>query len=112
MQSLERRRDVRARISLPMTLLRCGHEEPVRMLDASFRGLFVRLASPPPVRSLVKLRIRLPSGDLVVHAVIVRTVQDALGRAAVGLRFFALNGDDRMAWEAYLSAYVAASRAA
>lgn len=103
MQESDRRRDVRARISLPVQVLRRGVAEPVQMLDASYRGLFLRMGAPPPVRQLVKIRIELPSRELIAHGVVVRLVEDALGRAGVGLRFFALNGQDRSDWEAFIT---------
>jgi hypothetical protein len=74
------------------------------MLDASYRGLFVRMDEPPPERQLIKLLVELPDGkDLELHAVVVRLVLDADGRAGVGLRFFALNGQDRADWESFMN---------
>ena len=99
----ERRRDTRARISIPIHLIKRGGMETVEMLDASYRGLFVRTDEPPPERQLVKLLVELPGRDLEVHAVVVRIVTDPLGRSGVGLRFFALNGQDRAAWEGFIS---------
>jgi hypothetical protein len=100
----ERRRDARARISLPTHVVRRGGMETVEMLDASYRGLFVRMDDPPPERELVKLLVELP-GDLEfeVHAVVVRHVVDPLGRTGVGLRFFALNGQARSCWETFIT---------
>lgn len=82
------------------------------MVDASFRGLFLRMDDPPPVRQLMKLRITLPAGELEVHAVVVRIVEDHLGRAGVGLRFFALNGEHKADWEQFISAALQAARGA
>lgn len=90
-------------MTLPVHILRRGSAEAVDMIDASFRGLFVRMDDPPPVRELVKLRLSLPHRDLDVHAVVVRIVEDELGRAGVGLRFFALNGEDLLEWESAAS---------
>jgi hypothetical protein len=104
--STDRRRDVRARVSLPTHVIRRGGVEPVEMLDASFRGLFIRTDEPPPERQLVKLLLELPTRDLEVHAVVVRLVMDPLGRTGVGLRFFALNGQDRIDWESFISSVV------
>jgi hypothetical protein len=74
------------------------------MLDASYRGLFVRMDEPPPERQLIKLLVELPDGkDLELHAVVVRLVLDADGRAGVVLRFFALNGQDRADWESFMN---------
>ena len=105
-ESNERRRDVRARISLPIHVVRRGGAETVEMLDASYRGLFIRTEEPPPERQLVKLLVELPTRDIELHAVVVRLVVDPLGRTGVGLRFFALNGEDRIAWESYISSVV------
>jgi hypothetical protein len=99
----ERRRDVRARISVPVSLVRRGSVEPVEMIDASYRGLFLRMDEPPPARQLVKLCVALPTRDIVMHAVVVRLVDDMLGRAGVGLRFFALNGQDKADWEGFIA---------
>jgi hypothetical protein len=77
--------------------------ETVEMLDASYRGLFVRMDDPPPERELVKLLVELPDDkEMEVHAVVVRLVMDPLGRCGVGLRFFALNGQERVAWESFI----------
>jgi len=105
MQESERRRDARARISLPARVVRRGGDESVEMLDASYRGLFVRMDSPPPERQLLKLVVEM-EGDraLQMHAVVVRLVMDPVGRWGVGLRFFALNGPERAEWERYISA--------
>ena len=102
----ERRRDVRARISLPTSIVKRAGEDPVEMLDASYRGLFIRTDEPPPERQLIKLHVALPSRTIVLHAVVVRLVMDPLGRTGVGLRFFALNGQDRTDWESFISAVV------
>lgn len=87
---------------MPTHVVRSGAMETVEMLDASYRGLFVRMDNPPPERQLVKLLIELPEKDIEVHAVVVRIVTDAVGRAGVGLRFFALNGQDRADWEGFI----------
>jgi hypothetical protein len=103
-QEEDRRRDARARISLPTHVVRRGGMETIEMLDASYRGLFVRMDDPPPERELVKLVIEMPGDrELEVHAVVVRLVVDSVGRCGVGLRFFALNGQERIAWEGFIS---------
>lgn len=81
--------------------------EPVEMLDASYRGLFVRMDDAPPERELVKLIVELPGErELEMHAVVVRHVTDAVGRTGVGLRFFALNGPDRAEWESFITSLI------
>lgn len=108
----ERRKDVRTRISVPTLVVRRAAVEKVEMLDASFRGLFIRTTQPPPERQLVKLRLSLPTRELEAHAVVVRLFVDAHGHTGVGLRFFALNGQDRTDWESFLSGAVRRSHAA
>jgi PilZ domain-containing protein len=108
----ERRRDVRTRITVPAAILRRGSAEPVHMVDASFRGLFLRMDDPPPVRELIKLRINLPSGHVVMHAVVMRIVDDEIGRAGVGLRFFVLEGQDKREWESFIAFALSAARRA
>jgi hypothetical protein len=103
----DRRTDVRARIALPVHRVRRGGMETVEMLDASFRGLFVRMEDPPHERELVKLLVELPGeNQLEMHAVVVRLVVDTLGRCGVGLRFFALNGQERATWESFSSSVI------
>jgi hypothetical protein len=108
MESPERRRELRARISLPTFIIRAGQLEPATMIDASYRGLFLAMDHPPDIQVLMKLSIELPirEAPLVVHAVVVRVVDDLLGHRGVGLRFFALNGADRADWESFISAAI------
>ena len=74
----------------------------MEMVDASARGLFLRMEEAPPIRQLMKLSIDLPSGTRIYHAVVVRLVEDQLGHAGVGLRFFALNGENKTEWENFV----------
>jgi hypothetical protein len=109
----ERRRDARFRVSVPAAVLRRSGNLKAEMIDASFRGLYVRMEHPPQVRELVKVRIDLPTGELIVHGVVVRLVEDHVvrGRAGVGLRFFALNGHEKSEWEQFMAGVLqAASR--
>lgn len=107
MEESDRRRDTRARISLPTHVVRRGGMETVEMLDASYRGLFVRMDDPPPERELVKLLVELPDDcEMEVHAVVVRLVMDPVGRWGVGLRFFALNGQERTNWESFIGSII------
>lgn len=106
MQNSERRKDIRTPISVPASVVRRGGAETLQMIDASYRGLFLRFASAPNTRELLKLRIDLPTRQLEINAVVVRTVFDALGRPGVGLRFFALNGQDKADWEGFVSEHL------
>lgn len=99
----DQRRDQRTRISLSARIVVRGGTLPVEMVDASVRGLFLRMEEAPPIRELLKLAIDMPSGTRVYHAVVVRIVEDQLGRAGVGLRFFALNGENKTEWESFVA---------
>ena len=99
----DRRRDQRTRISIYARIVVRGGSIPVEMVDASVRGLFLRMEEAPPIRQLLKLSIDLPTGTRVYHAVVVRIVEDQLGHAGVGLRFFALNGENKTEWENFVS---------
>lgn len=112
MEHNERRADVRAPASPPAQILRLGSTERIEILNASYRGLFIRvMGQPPATTELLKLRIDLPERSIVVHAVVVRVVKDASGRAGAGLRFFALNGEARSAWESFIAGLLHPRRA-
>lgn len=104
MNDIERRRDARARIAIVTEIVKRRERIAVQMVDASYRGLFLRMSEAPPVRELLKLKINLPSRELIAHAVVVRTTDEPGGKKGVGLRFFALNGQDRIDWEAFITA--------
>jgi hypothetical protein len=90
--------------SLPCFVLTRDGTEAVSIRDASYLGVSAKVRTAPPLRSLVKLRIELPAGRLVVHAVVMRINRaTASGGADLSLRFFMLNGDARAAWDAYIS---------
>lgn len=113
MDSHERRRDARLQVSPPAVIIRQGGSEKIEILNASFRGLFLRTeGAPPPTNQLVRLRVVLPAKTIDINVVPVRTAQDAAGRVGIGVRFFALNGEDRRIWEAYINALLAPRRAA
>ena|SRR5436190_14081565 len=98
----ERRRDVRMRITVPAFVVRRSGDEEVQVIDASYRGLFVRMTEAPPVRELIKLRLTLPSAEHELHAVVMRVVYEN-AEAGVGLRFFALNGEAKAEWESFIA---------
>jgi hypothetical protein len=112
-KSQERRQDVRAYVSPPAQILRKGEPERIEIVNASYRGLFIRTAgAPPPTSQLIKLKIQLPPKTIEVHAVPVRIVTDPHGRTGVGLRFFALNGETRQIWDSYIGSLLSPRRVA
>lgn len=71
--------------------------------DVSFRGLFVVTTSPPPLRSLVQMRVTLPSHTFETHAMVVHVkASEDGGAAGVGLQFWGFSGPDRLQWDAFV----------
>jgi hypothetical protein len=113
METSERRREARAHASPPAQIVRRGGHERVEILNASFRGLFIRLShEAPPINELFKLRVELPNRTFDVNCVPVRVVMDSHGRPGIGVRFFALNGDDKRIWETYVTSLLSPKRVA
>ncbi|MFO0735310.1 MAG: PilZ domain-containing protein [Labilithrix sp.] len=110
MDSSERRRDIRAHASPPVEIIRIGSLEKVEALNVSFRGLFLRMDVPPQLNELLKLRVQIPGRMITLNVVSVRVVTDAHGRAGVGVKFFALAGDEKRQWESYITSLVAHHR--
>ena len=113
MEPSERRRELRASVSPPAQIVRRSGSERVEILNASYRGLFIRTSgAAPPMNELIRLRIELPTRIVELHALAVRVVIDPQGRPGVGFRFFALNGEDKQFWESYITSLLAPRRAA
>jgi len=108
----ERRRDIRAYASPPAQIIRLGGSERIEILNASYRGLFIRTPfGPPPLNQVLKIAIQLPTKQISIHVIPVRVVSDAQGRPqGVGVRFFALNGEDKRLWESYIGGLLASPR--
>lgn len=101
----ERRRDIRARIVFPVDMIRGAEAEPIEVVNASHRGLLVRVHEALPMMRLVRLRLHLPTRDVDTHAVVMRIDGRCLdGRWELGLRFFALNGLEQRDWERFVTA--------
>lgn len=110
MDSHERRRDIRAHASPPVEIIRIGAVETVEALNVSYRGLFLRMPDAPQVNELLKVRVQIPGHTVTLNVVAVRVVKDAHGRTGVGVKFFALSGDEKRHWEAYITSLVSAGR--
>jgi hypothetical protein len=76
--------------------------EPIEMIEASYRGLFLRIAEPPATRELIRLRIELPTRELDAHACVVRVIDATHGPSGVGVAFFALTDRDKSDWEEFV----------
>ena len=110
MEPIERRRDIRAHASPPVEIIRIGLSEKVEALNVSFRGLFLRMDTPPNLNELLKVKVQIPGRVITTNVVAVRVINDAQGRAGVGVKFFALAGDEKRHWEAYITSLVAGQR--
>jgi hypothetical protein len=104
----ERRRDARMPVSPPAQIRKITGSERVEVVNASYRGLYLRCPNgAPPLNQLFKIRIQLPKTHIDLNAVAVRVVVDSLGRPGIGVRFFALGGEDKRQWESYIAATLA-----
>lgn len=107
------RRDARIDACIPVAIIRGRAALAYETLDVSFRGLFVKTADPPALRSLVRLRVTVPGRTIDAHAMAVHVGGDEPGRdGGVGLQFWGLSGDDRRAWESFIRDLVTARREA
>ncbi|MBS2013515.1 MAG: PilZ domain-containing protein [Deltaproteobacteria bacterium] len=103
------RREVRFDVRMPVEIHRGKIVHALETSDVSFKGLFVKTSDPPPLRSLVRLRVSLPGRTLEAHAMVVHIVgpNDGKGETHVGagLQFWGLSGSDRAAWDDFVRAH-------
>ena len=109
------RREARVDVRVPVTVYRAKKPLDLETADVSFKGLFVCTNDPPPLRSLVKLRVALVGREFEAHAMAVHVVLPAPGEGVthqpgVGLQFWGLSGQDRMAWDDFVRGLVHARR--
>jgi len=108
MGSVLDRRDRRYSVDIPATIVTRRGDASVTTGDVSYRGAFLRTASPPGKRQLVSVRFE-PGPDLadggpvmtmtamVVH---VNAKGEGASRAAgFGVEFYGLDGELRRRWE-------------
>ncbi len=107
------RREARVEVRVPVTVYRGKKPLDLETSDVSFKGLFVCTNDPPPLRSLVKLRVALVGREFDAHAMAVHVVLPAAREAdgathqpGVGLQFWGLSGQDRMAWDDFVRSLV------
>ena len=104
----ERRRDVRIRVVLPAHLSFRERDEPVEIVEASFRGLLLKVHTPPVLNELMKLRITIANKVVTLYAVPVRETSHR-GACAVGCKLFALGGFDKDEWQAFIAGLLRAN---
>jgi hypothetical protein len=89
------RREVRVDACITGHVVRGRDRIPFETSDVSFKGFGFRTHQPPPIRSLVRFRLMLPSGEIEAHAMVVH-----VSPVGVGVQFWGLSGNERAAWEA------------
>lgn len=94
------RREARFDVKMPVEVYRGRNTHSLETSDVSFKGLFVKTNDPPPIRSLVRLRVTLPGRAFEAHAMVVHVVEGI----GVGLQFWGLSGSDRAAWDDFVRA--------
>jgi hypothetical protein len=101
------RREIRVDARIAVAIVRGRTAVPLETADVSFKGLFVQTTEAAPVRSLLRLRVTLPTREIEAHAMVVHVV--ALGDApegsrgpGLGLQFWGLAGPDRNAWDSFV----------
>jgi hypothetical protein len=82
------------RVTAPKTLMvawQAGTRRTVSYLDSlGLGGLFVLTRHPPPVRSMVKILLDLPLGEVRARAVVRRVMPRGMG-----IEFVAMTQEDR-----------------
>jgi hypothetical protein len=102
------RREERIQAQVPVLLVRGKDEVPVLATDVSYKGLFLRMPTPPPLHALVRLRLGVRSSVWVeAHAMAVHHASGnsrpgGPGGAGVGLQLFGLAGKERSAWDSFV----------
>jgi hypothetical protein len=110
------RREARVEARIRVTVVRGRRSVPLETSDVSFKGLFLRTDDPPPVRSLMRLRVSLPSREIEAHAMAVHVITPAdvedgerdptkpapSRGSGVGVQFWGLAGPDRTAWDDFV----------
>lgn len=108
MSSPNLRREARLDARIKVLAVRGRATEPLETTDVSFKGLFLATESPPPLRSLMRLRVSLPSRDIEAHAMVVHVSGGAVPDAepgrerGCGVQFWGLAGPDKNAWDEFV----------
>jgi hypothetical protein len=108
------RREARVDARIQVFVVRGRNSVPVETSDISYKGLFLKMAEPPPLRSLMRLRVALPAREIEVHAMAIHVADRADGDrpGGVGVQFWGLAGPDRTLWDAFVSGLIENKRAA
>ena len=107
------RREGRVAARIQVLVVRGRRVVSLETSDVSFKGLFLRTDEPPPLRSLVRLRVSLPLREIEAHAMVIHvatpTDLEQLGDVpakdrgpGVGVQFWGLAGPERAAWDEFV----------
>jgi hypothetical protein len=111
------RREARVAARVKVSVVRGRQTATLETSNVSFKGLFLRMDEPPPVRSLMRLRVALPVREIEAHAMAVHVTatshSDQTSHAAgVGVQFWGLAGPNRVAWDDFVRELIQTRRAA
>lgn len=121
------RREARVDAKIKVVVVRGRRQLTLETSDVSFKGLFLKTSEPPPIRSLMRLRVSLPLREIEAHAMAVHVAtEEDLNEAAaeggpsiattrgpgVGVQFWGLAGPDRVAWDDFVRDLIQKKRAA
>lgn len=108
------RRETRVEMRVNVTVVRGRSTVALETSDVSFKGLSFVTDDPPPLRSLVRLRIALPTREIEAHAMVVHVttgdVPEVHGPLGVGLQFWGLAGPDRLVWDDFVRTILQTAR--
>lgn len=109
------RREARIAARIRVNVIRGRRVIPLETSDVSFKGLFLETTEPPPLRSLLRLRVALPTREIEAHAMAVHvtTLEDVEAMRddppgppprgpGVGVQFWGLAGPARTAWDDFV----------
>ena len=109
------RREARVDARIRVTVVRGRRMISLETSDVSFKGLFLQTHDPPPLRSLMRLRVELPEREIEAHAMAVHIEgsddPDDGRTAGVGVQFWGLAGPDRTAWDDFVRELIQRRRA-
>lgn len=108
------RREARVDAQIKVAVVRGRSMVSLETVDVSFKGLFLRTDDPPPVRSLMRLRVSLPQREIEAHAMAIHVTTPSNEaephRAGVGVQFWGLAGPDRVAWDDFVRTLIQTRR--
>jgi hypothetical protein len=92
------RRSRRVKAELPVRWVRARDAIAMVADSLSIEGLFLRIAEPPPVGSLVPIEVDLPSGQTVQMVVVVRFIGKSSRGAGMGVEIHSLDKEWHETW--------------